>query len=82
MCGSRPVFLSENAPRSGAPCRTPASEPVRTRAPGHRAGLDVGLEARSLYGTVSGLVVPLMLGAYSEERAMEVLDAHLDRLFG
>ncbi|GAA2721948.1 TetR/AcrR family transcriptional regulator [Actinocorallia aurantiaca] len=56
-------------------------EEVRERGEA-RADLDADREARSLYSTVSGLVVPLMLGAYTEERAMEVLDAHLERLFG
>ncbi|MEO3783200.1 TetR/AcrR family transcriptional regulator [Actinocorallia sp. B10E7] len=46
------------------------------------ADLDVDREARSLYSTVSGLVAPLLFGACTEEEAMEVLDAHLDRMFG
>lgn len=49
---------------------------------GLRADLDVDLAARSLGSVVSGLVPPLLFGVYTEEQAMEVLDEHLDRVFG
>ena len=47
-----------------------------------RAGLDVDLAARSLYSTVSGLVAPLLFGAYTREQAMGVLGERLEWLFG
>jgi AcrR family transcriptional regulator len=47
-----------------------------------RAGLDVRLETAAFYLLSQGLVGPLLVGAYTAEQALELLDAGLDRLFG
>lgn len=47
--------------------------------PGH---LDPDLAARHLYAVIEGLSGPTLIGAYTPDQAIAVLDHHLDQLFG
>jgi TetR/AcrR family transcriptional repressor of bet genes len=46
------------------------------------AGLDAEQAARHLYAVVEGLSGPTLIGAYSPDQAIAVLDGHLEMLFG
>jgi AcrR family transcriptional regulator len=46
-----------------------------------RPGIDVGHESAALLCLVQGLVGPLLVGALTPERARELLDGALDRIF-
>jgi hypothetical protein len=40
------------------------------------------LAARHLYAVIEGLSGPILIGAYTLEQAIAVLDYHVDQLFG
>jgi TetR/AcrR family transcriptional regulator, transcriptional repressor of bet genes len=44
--------------------------------------LDPHLAARHLYAVIEGLSGPILIGAYTLDQAIAVLDYHLDQLFG
>ncbi|MFI0351140.1 TetR/AcrR family transcriptional regulator [Actinomadura sp. 9N407] len=46
-----------------------------------REGLDVPQAARHLVSVIEGLRWPLLFGAYTDQEALAVLDAHLDLIF-
>ena len=43
---------------------------------------DAGQTARHLVSVIDGLRWPVLFGAYSEQQAMDILDAQLDLIFG
>jgi hypothetical protein len=45
-------------------------------------GADAGQAARHLVSVIEGLRWPVLFGVYSEQQAMDVLDAQLDLIFG
>jgi hypothetical protein len=45
-------------------------------------GADAGQAARRLVSVIEGLRWPVLFGVYSEQQAMDVLDAQLDMIFG
>ena len=47
-----------------------------------RPGADAGQAARHLVSVIEGLRWPVLFGVYSEQQAMDVLDAQLDLIFG
>jgi hypothetical protein len=46
------------------------------------AGADPAQAARHLVSVVEGLRWPLLFGVYTEQQALDVLDAQLDQIFG
>jgi len=46
------------------------------------AGTDPAQAARHLVSVVEGLRWPLLFGVYTEQQALDVLDAQLDQIFG
>ena len=47
-----------------------------------RPDVDAGQAARHLVSVIEGLRWPVLFGVYSEQQAMDVLDAQLDLIFG
>jgi len=45
-------------------------------------GADVAQTARHLVSLIDGLRWPVLFGVYTEQQAMDILDAHLDLIFG
>jgi TetR/AcrR family transcriptional regulator, transcriptional repressor of bet genes len=45
-------------------------------------GVDITAAARHLVGVLEGLCWPVLFGTYTEQEALGVLDAELDRIFG